>query len=185
MTQKPFDPHSNAAADQTVDRIGEALTRMRLMMGRRIIGRLAIARAAPGIDLSQLDILSVVQRIHLRGEEPTVGAIAEAMRLDPSRGSRLVADLVARGLLKRDVSQEDGRRSIIQMTEQGDRIAEEIKAVKLAAVEHVVSDWQQAEREQFAELFSRFIESFEQLNIPGDKAEEPAPPYPFEHSALR
>ena len=185
MTKTPFDPHAQPMADHTVDRIGDALTRMRLMMGRRIIGRLAIARVAPGIDLSQLDILSVVQRIHTKGEEATVGAIADAMRLDPSRGSRLVADLVSRGLLKREVSQEDGRRSIIQLTDQGKGVAQEIKAVKLAAVDHVVSDWHPQEREQFAELFTRFIESFEELYIPGAGPDDASPPYPFEHPPIR
>ncbi|RWX77300.1 MarR family transcriptional regulator [Neorhizobium lilium] len=185
MTKKPFDPHPNPAADATIEQIGQALARMRVMMGRRIIGRLTIAHAAPGIDLSQLDILEVIRRIHRKGEEATVGAIADAMRLDPSRGSRLVADLVGRGLLKRDVSQEDGRRSIIKLTEQGEGIAGETRAVKQAVVQHIVSDWTEEQRIQFAELFSRFIDSFEQLSIPGDRLEENPPPYPFEHPPSR
>jgi DNA-binding MarR family transcriptional regulator len=185
MTNKPFDPHPTSAPDETIERIGQALARMRVMMGRRIIGRLTIAHAAPGLDLSQLDILEVVRRIRQKGEEATVGAIADAMRLDPSRGSRLVADLVARGLLRRDVSQDDGRRSIIGLTTQGEGIAGELRAVKQAVVEHVVSDWTDEQRAQFADLFSRFIDSFEQLPIPGDRPEDAHPSYPFEQSKSR
>lgn len=152
------------AWDADAVRIGDTMTRMRLMMGRRVISRLAIARVAPGLELSQLDILDVVRR--LRGEEQavTVGAIAEAMRLDASRGSRLVAELVSRGILRRDACQEDGRRSLIQITEAGEALLSEISIVKQSMIERVLEDWSPEERHAFGALFERFIERFEQIS---------------------
>ncbi len=161
--------------DEDLFRIGQALTRMRLMMGRRVIGRIAIARVAPGLDLSQLDLLEVVRRIEHAGGEATVGAIADAMRLDPSRGSRLVADMVSRGMLRRDASQEDGRRSLIQITGHGQHLLSEIRVVKQAAIENVTHDWSTADRHAFATLFERFINRFEEIHLPADRQEDETP----------
>lgn len=144
-------------------RIGDTMTRMRLMIGRRVISRLAVARAMPGLELSQLDILDVVRRLRVDQQAVTVGAIAEAMRLDASRGSRLVAELVSRGILRRDACQEDGRRSLIQITETGEALLSEIRFVKQSLIEQVLEDWSPQERGEFGALFERFVARFEQV----------------------
>lgn len=163
-------PQEDAATDEII-RIGDAMTRMRVMMGRRVIGKMAIARAAPGIDLSQLDILHVVRRIETEGGEATVGAVAEAMRLDPSRGSRIVADLVSLTLLRRQACQTDGRRSILRLTEKGEELLEEIRTVKHSLVEQATADWSEAERLSFAKNFARFMDGLERLYLSTEKAE--------------
>ncbi|WP_137135911.1 MarR family transcriptional regulator [Rhizobium sp. FKY42] len=145
-------------------RIGDTMTRMRLMMGRRVISRIAIARVAPGLDLSQLDILDVVHRLRAEQQTVTVGAIADAMRLDASRGSRLVAELVARGILRRDACQEDGRRSLIQITQAGEALLSELRNVKQDMIESVLEDWSPQERHAFGTLFERFIDRFDQIS---------------------
>lgn len=109
-------------------------------MRRRIVGRMAIANVAPGLDLTDLDVLDVSRRIAQTGGEVTVGAIAEAMHIDPSRGSRLVADLVSRGILRRDASQEDGRRSLIAPTDLGEKLLKEIRSVKHGLIEQMTAD---------------------------------------------
>lgn len=172
MTADDIERQTIDTAEESTFRIGQAMTRMRLMMGRRVIGRIAIARVAPGLDLSQLDLLEVVRRLEGSGSEATVGAIADAMRLDPSRGSRLVADMVSRGILRRDASQEDGRRSLIQITEQGQKLLSEIRVVKRAAVEQAVADWSDSERHAFATLFERFMDRFEEIRLPSDRPDE-------------
>ena len=138
--------------------ISHTMTRMRIMIGRRVIGRTAIAKLAPGLDLSHLDVLDVVHRTQ---GDATVGSIAEGMRLDPSRGSRLVADMVGRGLLERDVSQADGRRSVIAVTALGRTILEDMRDAKIAIIRDVVSDWPKEDVAAFEELFDRLIGRFE------------------------
>lgn len=162
MTEDHDQAEPLPPADDII-RIGRSMARMRVLMGRRVISRMAIARAAPDIDLSQLDILDVVNRIICDGGEPTVGAIADAMRIDPSRGSRLVAELVTRGLLKRDASQEDGRRSLILLTPSGEAVLAEIRAIKHAVIETATTEWSPEERAVFGELFERFITGFYQV----------------------
>ncbi len=138
--------------------ISDTMTRMRIMIGRRVIGRMAIAKLSPELELSHLDVLDVVHRTE---GDATVGSIAEGMRLDPSRGSRLVSDMVGRGLLRRDVSQEDGRRSVIAVTPLGLEVLDDVRSAKIAIIRDVVSDWPDEDIAAFAQLFDRFIGRFE------------------------
>ncbi|CDZ40756.1 Transcriptional regulator [Neorhizobium galegae bv. officinalis] len=159
--------------------MSETLGRMRILIGRRIIGRTAIANIAPGLEISHLDVLDVMRRIE---GEVTVGAIAEAMRIDPSRGSRLVADLVARGILRRDASQADGRRSLVVRTEFGDSLLAEIRAVKRTLLARILEDWPEDELNAFSVLFEKFVSSFEEIYVTPEKPPEgafPEAPHPM------
>jgi DNA-binding MarR family transcriptional regulator len=150
-------------------RVSDTLARLRLLIGRRIIARTAIANTVPGLELSHLDVLDVMRRID---GEITVGAIADAMRIDPSRGSRLVADLVGRGVLRRDASQEDGRRSLLVRTELGDRLLAETRSVKRSLLVHVLEDWNEEELNAFSHLFDKFVAGFESVYMTAARATE-------------
>ncbi|MGO6693777.1 MarR family winged helix-turn-helix transcriptional regulator [Rhizobium johnstonii] len=153
---------------ENVPRIGRSMARMRLMTGRRLIGRLAIQSAAPGLELSHLDVLDAVRRAQPAGEV-TVGMIAEMLRIDPSRASRVVADMVGRSVLRREASQADARRIVVVMTEVGQDLLAEIVAQKLAIISEIVSDWPQEDVERFAALFERFIGGYEAVFLSRDK----------------
>jgi DNA-binding MarR family transcriptional regulator len=156
------------AGTESVPRIGQSMTRMRLMTGRRLIGRLAIQSVAPGLELSHLDVLDAVQRAQ-PGSEVTVGTIAEMLRIDPSRASRVVADMVGRNVLRREASQADARRIVVVMTPLGQNLLAEIRAQKLAFVYEVVRDWPQEEIDSFAALFERFIDGYEAIFLSRDE----------------
>ncbi|CDZ29516.1 MarR family winged helix-turn-helix transcriptional regulator [Neorhizobium galegae] len=166
LQEKPAAP---SPSPEDVARVSETLGRMRILIGRRIIGRTAIANIAPGLEISHLDVLDVMRRIE---GEVTVGAIAEAMRIDPSRGSRLVADLVARGILRRDASQADGRRSLVVRTEFGDSLLAEIRAVKRTLLARILEDWPEDELNAFSVLFEKFVSSFEEIYVTSEKPPE-------------
>jgi DNA-binding MarR family transcriptional regulator len=104
--------------------------------------------------------------------EVTVGAIAETMRIDPSRGSRLVADLVSRGILKRDASQADGRRSLVVRTEFGDSLLAEIRAVKRSLLAGVLEGWEADDLNRFSTLFEKFITDFESVFLTAEREQE-------------
>jgi DNA-binding MarR family transcriptional regulator len=135
---------------------------MRLMTGRRMIGRLAIESVAPGLELSHLDVLDAVRRAEGSGEV-TVGTVAEMLRIDPSRASRIVADMVARGVLRRKASQADARRIVVVLTALGQRLLSEIQAQKFSVIESIVADWPAEDIETFSLLFERYISGFEQV----------------------
>jgi DNA-binding MarR family transcriptional regulator len=157
-----------AAAGESVPRIGQAMMRMRLMTGRRLIGRLAIQSAAPGLELSHLDVLDAVRRAQSSGEV-TVGMIADALRIDPSRASRVVADMVGRNVLRREASQADARRIVVVMTPAGQNLLAEIQSQKLAILSEIVAGWPQEEVDTFATLFEKFIDGYEVIVLSRDK----------------
>lgn len=170
MTKHASENRSSAASADIVH-ISEVMGRMRLMIGRRVISRTVIDDVAPSLEISHLDVLDAMRRID---GEVTVGAIAEAMRLDPSRGSRLVAELVAQGILKRDVSQIDGRRSIVVKTEMGDRLLKEIHATKRRLLASMLDGWTEEELSVFSVLFDKFVSRFEST-YSNDKGGPPLP----------
>lgn len=159
-TQKIETPQTGSNDDLL--RIGRVMTRMRLMTGRRVIGRLAIQKLAPGLELTHLDVLDAVRRGELAGEV-TVGVIAETLRIDPSRASRIVAEMVAKNVLRRKASQNDARRIVVIMTALGQRLVAELHALKQSIVESVVADWSPEDIEIFSKLFEKYVDEFEQL----------------------
>ncbi|EJC81757.1 transcriptional regulator [Rhizobium leguminosarum bv. trifolii WSM2297] len=163
LSKNPAEPD-----DESVPRIGRSMGRMRLMTGRRLIGRLAIQSAAPGLELSHLDVLDAVRRAQSAGEV-TVGMIAEMLRIDPSRASRVVAEMVGRNVLRREASQADARRIVVVMTEVGQNLLAEIHAQKLAIISEIVADWPQEDIDRFAMLFERFIAGYEAVFQSRDK----------------
>ncbi|PKA39099.1 MarR family winged helix-turn-helix transcriptional regulator [Rhizobium sullae] len=165
---KPDESDATSLDVDGVPRIGRSMTRMRLMTGRRLIGRLAIQSVAPGLELSHLDVLDAIRRAQPAGEV-TVGAIAEMLRIDPSRASRVVADMVGRDVLRREASQADARRIIVVMTPLGQRLLSEIKAQKLSIVSEIVADWPKEDVDAFAALFERFIGGYEKVFLSRDK----------------
>lgn len=144
-----------------IDLISQSMGRWRFLVGRRIVGRMAAKRTMPGLlDLSHLDVIDAVRRIGREGEV-TVGAIAEMMRIDPSRGSRLVAELVQKGMLERAVSQADARRTVVVLTDLARSYFEEASKFKHELIADIVEGWSEEDVSQFSQLFARFLDGFE------------------------
>jgi DNA-binding MarR family transcriptional regulator len=157
---QPLDPY--LTEDGSVPHIGRSMARMRVMTGRRLIGRLAISSLAPDLELSHLDVLSVVARAE-GVDEVTVGTIADRLRIDPSRASRVVTDMVGRNVLRRKESKEDARRIVVVLTPAGRRLVDEIQKLKLETVNRIVAGWPQEDLDAFAVLFDKFVTGFEDL----------------------
>jgi DNA-binding MarR family transcriptional regulator len=122
---------------------------------------------AAGVEVSQFHALASLLRIRSgygRGapQEPTVGLLAEEMCLDPSRASRIAADLVDRGLLTRGVSQEDGRRSILIPTEAAMKLMGAFLIAKWQRNIRVFQGWTTDEIETFSRLFARYNDGIHQ-----------------------
>lgn len=169
------DAEAGQKAD-AIERISVAMTRNRLMTRRRIIGRLAIARVAPALEVSHLDVLDAVRRASRKGDA-TIGTVADSMRIDPSRASRIVAEMVAEGVLERRVCQNDGRRSVLEITPLGRSLVTEIRTFKRALLEDVTANWEKGELELFSRLYERFVVALEEKTgaCDGVEAERAAP----------
>lgn len=91
-------------------------------------------------------------------QDPTIGIVAEEMGVDPSRASRIVADLVARGLCERAVVQSDARKTVLRLTPDGITTLHQIRDTKWTMMAAVFEDWTEAEIASFSALFRRYIE---------------------------
>lgn len=130
--------------DALLDGIGPAFSRLR--------------RHAPAgrKDLSRNLVLNVV------ADEPgetTVGAIADELKVDPSVASRMVSDCITAGYLLRTASQTDGRRTVLQVTPEGEALRDSFAKQQREAFEHITADWPEDERIQFARLLLKYAQA--------------------------
>jgi DNA-binding MarR family transcriptional regulator len=89
-------------------------------------------------------------------EEATIGAVAEEMCVDPSRASRIVADLVTRGLVERAPAQDDARKAILRLTGLGMAQVDKLRDVKWTMMSELFRDWSADEISTFSTLFRRY-----------------------------
>jgi DNA-binding MarR family transcriptional regulator len=162
---------SPAAAD-AVAAIDMVMHRVRRSIQRRDFGRQVMERIDPSLDVGHFDTISAIAH---KGEEETpeitVGLIAERLNIDPSRASRLVADVVERGLARRVASQLDARRICLELTSKGQRFVEAVRRNKLEIFARALGQWNERELVVFAALFDRFSNWATDENRAGQSAE--------------
>ena len=146
---------SPAAAD-AVASIDAVMHKVRRSIQRRDFGRQVMARLDPTLDVAHLDTISAIaHKGDEAAQEVTVGLIAERLGIDPSRASRVVADVVDRGLAKRVASQLDARRICLELTAKGQRF-DAVRRNKLEIFAKALGQWNERELVVFAALFDRF-----------------------------
>jgi len=123
------------------------------------------------LESTQFQALTSILRIQngygrARAQEVTVGLLAEEMNLDPSRASRIAADLVERGLVARTVSQQDGRRSVLVTTEAARVLLESFLRAKWQKTIRLFSTWSEADIMAFADLFGRYVQGMREQYPP-------------------
>ncbi|MEM5476823.1 MarR family winged helix-turn-helix transcriptional regulator [Pacificibacter sp. AS14] len=94
---------------------------------------------------------------------PTVGLVAEMMQVDPSRASRIVADIVSRGYVERGVAQDDARKSVLIVTPKGYGFLGEFMRSKWTLMMQAFEGWTEDEIETFSTLFQRYVRSIERV----------------------
>lgn len=93
--------------------------------------------------------------------EVTVGLVAQRLAIDPSRASRAVAAAIEAGHVTRLASQADGRRSVLVLTETGDKILTEAEQFRRDWFDRVMGEWPARDRAEFARLFTAFVEGIQ------------------------
>lgn len=160
VLQLTGDGSDHHAMDDVIEHISATMTRNRLMTRRRVIAHIAMADIAPALEITHLDVLDVVQRLDGKSEA-TIGAVAKGMRIDPSRASRIVSELVAQNVLERRICQSDARCSILVITPQGRSLLNEVHAAKRKLLNTVTQSWDREDLELFSGLYERFTNGLE------------------------
>lgn len=147
-------------AAEAIASIDAVMHRIRRSLQRRDFGRRVLARLDAGLEVAHLDTISAIA--YNPGspteakEEVTVGQIADRLGIDPSRASRLSADVVERGYARRVASQSDARRICLELTEKGERLVEAVRRSKWEVFAGALAEWNEDELVIFAALLDRF-----------------------------
>ncbi len=160
LGQAGIDPRSSAAA---LD-IDAALQQWRRRITKRELGTAALDAfgLADEIDQAQLDVLFAiappVNEFWAEDDDETmVSTVAARLRIDPSRASRLVSDLIGKELAQRSVSQRDARRTIVELTPRGQAIVDAARRFKYLVLGEFLSGWTDDEIAAFVPLMARFV----------------------------
>jgi DNA-binding MarR family transcriptional regulator len=144
--------------------IERALVRIRRRQTGRALGRAAAASAAPSgrpLDLAAAAVVDALDGPAASGEERTVGFVADRLAVDPSRASRQVAAAVAAGYVRRAASPADGRRSVLEVTAEGQDLLAAARAARRDLVRRATARWSAADRRTFAALLTRFTDGLD------------------------
>lgn len=140
--------------------IDAVLQTWRRRFAKRELGARAIADLALDIDLAQLDVLMAIhadaREFDDGAGETTVGTVAARLGIDPSRASRLIADLIRTGHVRRAVSQTDARRTIVVLSDSGATTVEKVRRYKFLIMGSFLQGWTAEEITTFLPLLERF-----------------------------
>ncbi|MEU7556331.1 MarR family winged helix-turn-helix transcriptional regulator [Streptomyces sp. NPDC044571] len=115
-------------------------------------------------DLGRTLVLNVVMEAEQRDAgEVTVGAVAEHLGVDPSVASRMVSDSIKAGYLVRAASQQDGRRTVLHLSDEGRELMARFRRHQRSAFEYITAEWSEQERLDFARLMLKYVASQEAL----------------------
>lgn len=89
------------------------------------------------------------------------GELAELIQSDPSTVSRQVASIVKDGLVKREADPDDGRASLLVLTEEGRRVYRQQLDVRSRHMARMLRDWSEQDCRQLTFLLGRLTVDFE------------------------
>lgn len=161
-------------AGDTAGEISAALFRL-FRFGGRMKAELAAARPA-GHDLPTLACL------HRLAEDGPLRAtaLAERMHMDPAQVSRAVSTLVRERAVIRQADPDDGRATLLVVTDAGHNAAAEFGRARADYIHAVVDTWPAPDAEAFLVGLTRFVDDLERL-LPardGRSRDDPGPVQP-------
>ncbi|MET9487967.1 MarR family winged helix-turn-helix transcriptional regulator [Nocardia sp. NPDC006630] len=149
-------------ADELLDAVGPAFGKLRRT------ALLEVENPISAKDLSRTLVLNLI-REHNRepGSEVTVGRVAELLGTDPSVASRMVSDIIKAGYLVRAASQLDGRRTVLELSPQGEELMTRFRKHQRDAFDYITADWSDSDRLDFARLMLQYVDSLDALKTRG------------------
>jgi DNA-binding MarR family transcriptional regulator len=144
-----------------VKRVDALLQNWRRRVVKRELSQVAIQDLGLALDLAQLDVLAAIEApVHefgaTEGEETMVSTVATRIGIDPSRASRLIAELVDSGYAERVASQADSRRTLIRLTDKGRAVTGAVRAYRFLLMGDFFAEWSAEDLARFLPLLERF-----------------------------
>ncbi|RKS73284.1 MarR family transcriptional regulator [Actinomadura pelletieri DSM 43383] len=149
-------------SEEALDAVERSMVKLRRGMARQRLGRAAIREHNLPVDVQVLHVVDVIDEgPDDPGQEMSVGLVAARLGVDASRGSRIVAEAVKSGYVRRVASQEDGRRIHLELTDAGRTVVEATRRTRQKHFAEAMSGWTDEERAEFARLLARFVHTYD------------------------
>ena len=163
----PATPAAKAHAHLELDRF---LPYRLSVLSNRVSQTIAGAYARRfGIGVTEWRVIAVL------GRYPALSAnqVAARTAMDKVAVSRAVARLLARQLLQRDMHDDDRRRSVLELSDAGYRIYDEVAPLALAYEQRLLAPLDEAERAQLDRLLQKLADNVGGLEpAPGEDGAE-------------
>ncbi|WP_062195264.1 MarR family winged helix-turn-helix transcriptional regulator [Caldimonas taiwanensis] len=130
--------------------------------------RMVLARAGQAIDrrLAQHGLTHAqwVPLIRIRTcQTPTLAELARSMDVDPGAMTRMIDRLEAKGLCRRVRSTEDRRVVHLQLTAEGERLADAVRPVLVEVMNRLLAGFSPQEFETLKRLLNRMLANAQAL----------------------
>lgn len=97
-----------------------------------------------------------------------ISTLAAVLGLDPSTTGRQVSAAQKAGLLERTHSPEDGRRSVISVTERGRAAMSAVFRRRREGTAEILEDWDEGDLALLTRMFSRYNQAIADRYLPTD-----------------
>lgn len=113
-----------------------------------------------GIGVTEWRVIAVL------GRHPglSANAVAERTAMDKVAVSRAVARLLERDLVQRDTHGDDRRRSVLELSEAGYRIYDEVVPLALACERDLLADFDEADRARLDDALDKLEQGLQRLS---------------------
>lgn len=103
-----------------------------------------------------LDRSAVILLAELSQGPLGISTLACNLQLDISTASRQIASLEAKGLVERLTDPEDGRVSLLQVTDLGEVQLQEVRQIYHSMLAEMLEDWSEEDLHLFKDLLARY-----------------------------
>ena len=148
------------ADDDTVRRIALAWRELRRGASGAVLRSHLLGPDGPPLEQAQLDALEILATVP---NGCRMSEFADALRVDPSTATRAISRLEHHGLAERTTGDADRRIVTARATAAGRRTVAQVGRLRAIGMQRLLEPFDEAEREQFAELLERFVTSIDDL----------------------
>jgi DNA-binding MarR family transcriptional regulator len=143
------------------DQLDELLTRIHIARQRPNWRRRLLDGAGPVTHVSTLRVLRAVEQCERCDDGASIRDVAEYLAVEHSTASRLVAAVVAAGLLTKSAAPDDQRRRALVLTDAGRKALATVTDRRRDLVAEAIADWPDLDVDILVALLGRLTERFE------------------------
>jgi DNA-binding MarR family transcriptional regulator len=129
---------------------GPALFRLVRFWSRRWSAGAAMHGTGDSGHVGRVLVLEAIDAASAGADAAAIADVAVELGLDRSNASRMLADAVEAGLVRKTISPQDARRTELALTPAGEALLDAARAWQRETFARLVADWPPADASRFA-----------------------------------